>query len=174
MFKRIALATDGSSHAMKAAKAAADLAATYDAQLTIINVLPSSLSLEDVEKIPQSRKLDRKIRQEILRIRNLVIRSPSHEAIYSYVPAFERVRDELSNRIIDEAERVAKARGVKNIVRVCGDGDAADEIVRRVKKAKSDLVVLGARGLGGFESLVFGSVSRKVASAIGCAVLIVK
>lgn len=174
MFKTIALATDGSSHAMKAAKAAADLAATYGAQLTIINVLPSSLSLDEVEKIPQSKKLNRQVREEILDIRKMVFRSPSHDGIYSYVPAFERVRSELSKQIIDDAERVARARKVKKIVRVSDNGNAADAIVQRVKKTKTDLVVLGARGLGGFEALVFGSVSRKVASAVKCPVLIVK
>jgi len=174
MFKKIALATDGSRDAMKAATVAADIAATYGAQLTIINVLPSALSLEDVAKVPQARKLDRKIRQEILQIQKTVIRSPGDEALYRYIPAFERVRSELSRRIIDDAERIARARKVKNIVRVSDTGDAASVIVQRVRKAKSDLVVLGARGLGGFDALVFGSVSRKVAAAVKCPSLIVK
>jgi nucleotide-binding universal stress UspA family protein len=174
MFKKIAFATDGSRHAMKAAAVAADVAATYGAQLTIINVLPAALSLEDVEKIPQARKLDRKLRQELRRIQRMVIRSPGDEALYRYIPAFKRIRDDLSKRIIDDAERAARAKGVNKIVRVSDTGDAADMIVDRVKKAKADLVVLGARGLGGFDALVFGSVSRKVSAAVKCPSLIVK
>jgi nucleotide-binding universal stress UspA family protein len=174
MFKKIVLATDGSRHAMKAAAIAADIAATYGAQLTIINVLPSALSLADVSKAPQARKFDRKTRQEIFRVQRMVNQSPGDEALYRYIPAFERVRSELSRRIIDDAERVARAREVKNIVRVSDTGDAAKAIVQHVKKAKSDLVVLGARGLGGFAALVFGSVSRKVNAAVKCPSLIVK
>lgn len=176
MFKKIVLATDGSAHAMKAAKVAADLAATYGAQLAIVNVLPTALSLDDVERTPQAKKFSRAIKREIAVIRNTLVRSPTHdaEALYQWVPALRTVRKELARRILDDAERLAKARKVKRVVRVAVDGDAAPRIAEYAKKAKADLVVMGARGLGAFGALVFGSVSRKVAGAVKCPALIVR
>lgn len=176
MFKKIVLATDGSAHAMKAAKVAADLAATYGAQLAIVNVLPEALSLQDVERAPQAKKLSRKVKSEIADTWNTLVRSPTHdaEALYQWVPALQTVRKELHDCILQEAERVAKARKVKRVIRVATNGEPAQRIAEYAKKAKADLVVMGARGLGAFGALVFGSVSRKVTGAIKCPVLIVK
>jgi len=40
--------------------------------------------------------------------------------------------------------------------------------------AEADLIVVGARGLGGFGRLLFGSISENVLRAARCPVLIVK
>ena len=150
MFKKIVLATDGSAHAMKSARVAADLAATYGARLTIVNVLPTALSLEDVEKAPQAKRFSRAIKREIAVIRNTLVRSPTHdpEALSQWVPALHTVRKELADRILDDAERIARARKVKSVERVAADGDAAQRIAETVKKSKADLVVMGAREIG--------------------------
>jgi nucleotide-binding universal stress UspA family protein len=174
MFKKILLATDGSVHAKKAAAVAADLAATYRARLTIINVLPSSLSLEEIGKMPQAKRLSRQVRREILNIRNMLSRAHSDEAIFHVVPAFQSVRRDLSRQILDEAEQVARAKKVRSISRISADGDAAASIIDGARRLKSDLVVLGARGLGNFSAVMFGSVSRKVANAVKCPTLVVK
>jgi nucleotide-binding universal stress UspA family protein len=174
MFKKILVATDGSAHAKKAVAAAADVAATYGARLTLINVLPSSLSLEDVQKMPQAKHLKRQVRREIQNIRNTLSRAPSDDAIFQYVPAFQSVRRELSRRILDDAERVTRSKKVKSISRISADGDAAANIIDAARRAKTDLVVMGARGLGNFSAVIFGSVSRKVSYAVKCPTLIVK
>lgn len=176
MFKKIVLATDGSAHAMKSAEVAADLAATYGARLTIVNVLPTTLSLEEVEKTPQAKKFSRAVKREIAAIRNTLVRSPTHdaEALYQWVPALQTVRKELAGRILDDAERIARAKKVKTVVRVAVDGDPAERIAETVKKSQADLVVMGARGLGSFGALIFGSVSRKVTGAVKCPALIVR
>lgn len=176
MFKKIVLATDGSDHAMRAAKVAADLAATYGAQLTIVNVLPEALSLQDVEKTPQAKKLSPAVKREIANTWNTLVRSPTHdaEALYQWVPALRTVKKELAARILDDAERVAKAKKVKRVTRIAVDGDPAERIAETVKKSQADLVVMGARGLGSFGALIFGSVSRKVTGAVKCPALIVR
>jgi nucleotide-binding universal stress UspA family protein len=53
-------------------------------------------------------------------------------------------------------------------------GTPADEIVRDAERHASDLVVVGARGLGAFKRLVLGSVSESVLRHAPCPVLVVR
>jgi nucleotide-binding universal stress UspA family protein len=52
-------------------------------------------------------------------------------------------------------------------------GDAKHEILAAADELGSDLIVTGARGLGGFAGLFLGSVSRAISSAAACSVLVV-
>jgi nucleotide-binding universal stress UspA family protein len=54
------------------------------------------------------------------------------------------------------------------------EGPEADAIITAARVQGVDLVVMGTRGLGGFERLLFGSVSRKVAHLAPCPVLLVR
>lgn len=60
------------------------------------------------------------------------------------------------------------------VTRSTPTGTPADEIVAAADDYDSDRVVLGARGLGGMERLLLGSVSEKVLRDVRCPVLIVK
>jgi nucleotide-binding universal stress UspA family protein len=53
-------------------------------------------------------------------------------------------------------------------------GNPADEIIATAESFDADLVVVGARGLGGMARLLLGSVSEKVLRHARCPVLIVK
>jgi nucleotide-binding universal stress UspA family protein len=53
-------------------------------------------------------------------------------------------------------------------------GAPADMIVRDIERSHTDLVVLGARGLGGIRRLLLGSVSEAVLTHATCSVLIVR
>ena len=52
-------------------------------------------------------------------------------------------------------------------------GDAKHEILAAADRLGSDLIVTGARGLGGFAGLFLGSVSRAISSTARCSVLVV-
>jgi|SRR5688572_21688670 nucleotide-binding universal stress UspA family protein len=54
-----------------------------------------------------------------------------------------------------------------------GPGDAADMIVERAQQHHCDLIVMGARGLGGVRASLLGSVSSKVSQTSGIPVTLV-
>lgn len=51
-------------------------------------------------------------------------------------------------------------------------GDAKRAIIAAATELEADLVVMGARGIGGFRGMVLGSVSRAISKAAPCAVLV--
>ncbi len=54
------------------------------------------------------------------------------------------------------------------------EGNAAEAIIEVANTRKSDLIVMGSRGLGRLAGLVLGSTSQKVVSLAPCPVLIVR
>ncbi|MCC7118836.1 MAG: universal stress protein [Anaerolineales bacterium] len=54
------------------------------------------------------------------------------------------------------------------------EGDPAEVIIGLANSRKSDLIVMGSRGLGRLAGLVLGSASQKVVSHAPCPVLIVR
>jgi nucleotide-binding universal stress UspA family protein len=63
---------------------------------------------------------------------------------------------------------------ITRVTRSTPTGDAAEEIVATAQDFDTDLVVVGARGLGGVARVLLGSVSEKVLHHARCSVLIVK
>lgn len=174
MFKSIVLATDGSAHAKRAAAAAADLAATYGARLTIVTVMPNALTLEDVESSPQAARLPRSAKAEIRRLRTLARESQGDADIYPYVPALHSLGTALADAILDDAESVTARKKISKVTRLGVIGDPAAQILAQAKKAKADLIVMGTRGLSDFRGLMLGSVSHKIIHMSACPCLTVK
>ena len=54
-----------------------------------------------------------------------------------------------------------------------GPGDAAEMIVERAQQHHCDMIVMGARGLGGVRGTLLGSVSAKVSQTSGVPVTLV-
>ncbi|HEU5393571.1 MAG TPA: universal stress protein [Candidatus Methylomirabilis sp.] len=78
-----------------------------------------------------------------------------------------------ARRIGDEAGRLLGPRGPGAELRV-SEGEPRAEIVRAAEEWGAELVVVGARGLGGVRGLLVGSVSLDVARHAPCPVLVVK
>lgn len=69
----------------------------------------------------------------------------------------------------------ARKRKVKiGIVYTEGTTSVAESLLLESKKIKPDLIVMGSRGLGGFKSLLLGSVSNAVVTHSTVPVLIIK
>ena len=67
----------------------------------------------------------------------------------------------------------ALATGGRDATPVIRHGDPKREILAASRELGADLLVTGSRGLGGFAGLVLGSVSRALAKAAPCSVLVV-
>lgn len=72
-----------------------------------------------------------------------------------------------------KAKKKAQEMGFEPKV-VTREGNVASEIVKFSKLDKTDLIVVGSKGLGAVLQFLLGSVSSKIASHSLCSVLIVK
>ena len=80
-----------------------------------------------------------------------------------------RVRAALLENVV----AVARQEGTVCVLRQ-EEGHAAEQILCVADTIKADLIVMGHRGLGGFQSLLLGSVSTRVAHHATCPVLVMR
>ena len=147
MINRILVTTDGSRAANRAIGLAALMAVKHDASLYLLNVI------RDMQLPPELRKM--------AKIENI---------------GQER-QDELefvAEKILGDAERRAKRKGVKAVRKATGQGDPATAIAKHTQRNKIDLIVMGTRGYGVVKGMLMGSVSRKVANSSNVNLLIVR
>jgi len=71
------------------------------------------------------------------------------------------------------AEKIARDSDVEPKI-VTREGNVANELVQFAKSSKTDLIVVGSKGLGAVLQFLLGSVSSKIAHHSLCSVLIVK
>ena len=103
-------------------------------------------------------------------------------AVYEPIPSLlgEPYKDVAINAQLDVTQVV-----LQNAVIAAGDvpneiqtemieGNPAETIIEVSKTRKSDLIVMGSRGLGRLAGLVLGSTSQKVVTHAPCPVLIVR
>ena len=75
--------------------------------------------------------------------------------------------------LLDQAAAYCEERGVGVQTRIL-KGHPAESLVRYAFDRKADLIVMGTRGMGGFKSLIIGSVAQKVVTYSTVPVLVVK
>jgi nucleotide-binding universal stress UspA family protein len=178
MFKKIVVATDGSDHAEKAVAVAGDLAAKYDAEVTLLHVLLSrNVAAADVRRLIDVQMLPQNLREEFERFEGMQeskeVSTPS--IAFSASLAFpEEVLVGIGDAIIEKAEGIAKDHGAKNIDRLTGEGDPADVILLTANYRHADLIILGTRGLSTLDGLLVGSVSHKVSQLADCTCITVR
>ncbi|MBQ9578654.1 MAG: universal stress protein [Ottowia sp.] len=134
-YKRILVTTDGSPLSEKAVNHAVDLAASMDAELFVLKVLPCypQYYFEGSIALPTS---------EIERI--------------------EKLWADEGEAIVEAAKKVAEERGVK-VSTILMRGDVISSAIIEAAKAHNvDLIVMASHGRKGVERLLLGSETQQV------------
>ncbi|NCF26525.1 MAG: universal stress protein [Gammaproteobacteria bacterium] len=147
MITRILVTTDGSPASNRAVGLAAHMAINHDATLYLLNVI------RDMQLPPELKKMAK---------------------VENIGQARQDVLDFVAEKVLGDAERRAKRKGVKSLRKATGHGDPANAIASYAQRNKIDLVVMGTRGLGSVKGMLMGSVSRKVANSCDVNLLIVR
>lgn len=99
---------------------------------------------------------------------------PGYGPYSTYYP--QEFVDEMfdsANKSLDQAIKDASAT-IKDVSGLVEEGHPAERLLDLAKKEGVDLVVVGRRGISGFERLLLGGVSSSVVSHSPCDVLVVK
>jgi nucleotide-binding universal stress UspA family protein len=146
VFTSIVVGTDGSETAHTALHRAIDLAAGLGARLQIVS------AYEPVS--------DQRLRGEQLDVpADLQWMINPHDDVMA---------------LLEAARAEASEAGVKQVETFARQGDAADAIVDVAEEQRSDLIVVGNKGMTGAKRFLLGSVPNKVSHHAPCSVLIVR
>ncbi|MBT3172488.1 MAG: universal stress protein [Rhodospirillaceae bacterium] len=147
MYHNILVAYDGSKHADKAMDIALELAAKFDAELHLVQVVNHAHATSGAAEYARSENIDDPDQLEI-----------------------EVAKADLLKRFTPKA----RDAGVENIHTEVTRGDPAECLLNYVQDRDVDMVVMGRRGVGRVEGLLVGSVSSKMSALAESAVLTVK
>lgn len=147
MYRRILVCTDGSTRSNRAVKAAAALARTCGASLTIFHATEAYRTPYYVE--------------------GMSFAWPSET---QYVQGAGRAADKL----LVKARRLAAKQGVAAVTRHSYGDDTALAIVAASGKARADLIVMASHGRRGIGKLLLGSETQKVLTRTETPVLVVR
>jgi nucleotide-binding universal stress UspA family protein len=145
---RILVAIDGSESATRSVDLIASIPRLDDCLVRLVSVAPN--------------------RSEILGV-------PWGKAIPPDAAALEASVVGVHRRALDDARReIGSARADLEVEMVLARGRAASTIVGHAREMDADLVVVGHRGMGEWESRLLGSVSAEVVDHAPCPVLVVR
>ena len=147
MFRRIFVATDGSSRSNRAIRAAAALACSGGASLTIFHVVPAY-------RIPYY-------------VEGMSFAWPSEVQ-------YQKGADREAARLLRRARALAAKLGVAATTIQVHGADTSQAIVAAAGKARADLIVLASHGRKGLDRLLLGSETQKVLARSKIPVLIVR
>jgi nucleotide-binding universal stress UspA family protein len=146
VFGSIVVGTDGSDTATTAVRYAIDLARELGARLQIVSAY---------EPVSEHR-----------------LRHETTEVPKDLQWLVNPREDVLS--LLERASEEATGAGVAQVETFARQGDAADAILDVAEEQRSDLIVVGNRGMTGAKRFLLGSVPNKISHHAPCSVLIVR
>jgi nucleotide-binding universal stress UspA family protein len=144
MFKTILICADGSEPGIHAVKVAGELAASYGSRVTIAHVAPF---------VPAAGP-------------GIYAAAVDTEAILDAAEDAHRAVRKSAGAVLENLHVPYEFRGRM--------GHVVGQILEIAEEEKAELIVMGSRGLGGFRSLLLGSVSDGVLHHAHCPVLITR
>ena len=147
MYKRILVATDGSTLSKKAVSSAVDLAALCGAELVAIKIAP---------RYPQS------------------YFEGSLPLSATEVAKIEGQWTDAAQKIVDGVTKAGQAKGVKVKALVSKSDVVSDAVILAAKRAKVDLIVMASHGRRGIKRLLLGSETQQVLTHSAVPVLVLR
>lgn len=147
MYKRILVATDGSTLSKKAVRSAIDLAGTMDAELVALYVVP---------------------RYPVSYFEGGMTISPQD------IARTEKQWADKGQAVVDAVQLTAQGQGVKAKAVIARSDLVAESIISAVKKYKCDLVVMASHGRKGIKRVLLGSETQHVLTHSSVPVLVLR
>ncbi|HLJ57327.1 MAG TPA: universal stress protein [Chthonomonadaceae bacterium] len=147
MFSKILVCSDGSPKALEAARDAAQLARKFGSEVVLLSVFDPSVVPAATLGIPGG-----------------VLETTVNSGCYA---------DETQTAVEHETGKMFQEAGVQFRARR-ELGHPVDRIISSAHDEAVDLIVIGSRGIGGYERLLLGSVSEGVLRHAHCPVLAVR
>ena len=147
MYKRILVATDGSTLSKKAVSSAIELAAATGAELVALKVVP---------RYPMSYFEG-----------GLAVQA-------SEVARIEKQWADNAQAIVDAVQKAAAARAVKAKALTVKSNLVSDAVIAAAKKHKCDLIVMASHGHRGIKRLLLGSETQLVLTHSHIPVLVLR
>jgi nucleotide-binding universal stress UspA family protein len=173
MFKKVAVAIDGSQASSRALAVAVDVAKHYGAHLTILHAVMVDASLMDLLQVAERHGFKDLIAEDVDAAANVTaVPVPVTAAPFLVTP--EELLDKVGNLLLEASAAEARSLGVDEVATALLSEDPAHELPAFVKANGIDLIVCGTRGLGEIKSFFLGSVSHKLLEEAACPCLVVK
>jgi nucleotide-binding universal stress UspA family protein len=175
MIKTILVPTDGSEHANKAVTLAADIAEKYDARLVLLHVMPRGplpealRHMADIEHV-----VDDGPPGTVGSTASIPAAKFPAGIISSEGRNDREVSQFVGQKILGNAEDIAKEKGVTDYESALEDGNPVKRILDYADKENANLIVMGSRGVTDFNGLLMGSVSHKISHLAKCTCITVK
>ncbi len=152
MISNILVATDASAASNRAITMAAQFAGQHDAELLIVHVIRDMQIPFEIKEIPELET----------------------DTFETFNDAREGIMRKIAESVLRDAKEKAEGAGAKKVKTAIGTGDPAMSILGFAERSKSDMIVIGTRGLSKLKGTVLGSVSRKVTYNAETSCLIVR
>jgi nucleotide-binding universal stress UspA family protein len=91
----------------------------------------------------------------------------------SYLETYRAEVSEVAERVLHEMKQELEGQ-CRHIRLIADAGDAAEGIIETAEESRSDLIIVGQRGMTASPTFLLGGVSQKVATYAPCSVLVVK
>jgi len=151
MFERILICSDGSEQALEAARLGCDIARRYSSRVTVLFVYDTP---------------------EALAYSALGYNTLLGHGLFD-PDRVKRQSEEAHRRVEEQTDPVIR-ESVVECEYQHAEGNPVETILQVAKELQVGLIVLGSRGLGGFKSLMLGSVSDGVLHHAHCPILVAR
>jgi len=145
---KVLFATDGSDYARETGRFLTSIPFHDDAEITVLHVIQSGLDIPERFHI----EIDERIKKIATEIKALAFKE--------------------SEKTIEQARKFLSVRFTK-VTSLTRDGDPSLEILNAAKMLKTDIIVVGSKGMRGIKGML-GSVSRYILGHSECSILIGK